>query len=81
MESSSDLVKNQIFNVGYQNLSIKNIALVVKKVVESKFPNRNPIEIFTTESDDNRSYHINSDKIKNILGYSPKYTVENAVEE
>jgi nucleoside-diphosphate-sugar epimerase len=81
IESSSDLIKNQIFNIGYENLSIKDISLLVKKVVEKKFPNRSPIEIETTSSDDNRSYHINSDKIKKVLGYSPKYSVENAVEE
>jgi len=81
IESSSDLIRNQIFNIGYQNLSIKNIALLVKKVVEKKFPERPPIDIEVTSSDDNRSYHINSDKIKKILNYSPRYSVENAVEE
>jgi nucleoside-diphosphate-sugar epimerase len=81
IESPSNLIRDEIFNIGYQNLSIKEIALIVKKVVENKFPDREPIEIETSKSDDNRSYHINSDKIKRILGYSPKYTVENAIEE
>ena len=81
IEAPKELIKNQIFNIGYQNLSIKEIALLVKKVVEKKFPQREPIKIETTASDDNRSYHINSDKIKKILGYMPKYSIENAVEE
>ena len=34
-----------------------------------------------TESNDNRSYHINSDKIKRILGFEPKLTVEDAVRD
>lgn len=74
-------IKNEIFNVGYQNLSISNLSQIVKKVVEKEFPEKNQIEIETTSSDDNRSYHINSDKIKNILGFQPKYTIEDAVKE
>ncbi len=74
-------VANQIFNVGYQNLSIKNLALIVKKVVEEEFPEKGIIDIETTHSDDNRSYHINSDKIKDALGFIPKYTIEDAVRE
>ena len=36
-ECTSDKIKNQIFNVGYQNLSISEIANKVK-VVEDYFP-------------------------------------------
>ena len=81
IESESKKIKNQIFNVGYQNLSILQIANLVKKVVEQKLPKNNKIKIIRESSDDNRSYHINSEKIKNILGYSPKRTIENAVED
>ena len=57
------------------------IANLVKKVVEIEFPEKKNIEIIRENSDDNRSYHINSDKIKKILNYSPKRTIENAVED
>ena len=77
----SNKVCNQIFNIGYQNLSIIEIASLVKKVVEKKFPEKGNIEIIKEKSDDNRSYHINSDKIKNLIGYSPKRTIENAIED
>ena len=39
------------------------------------------IEIKRTESDDKRSYHINSEKIKKELNFQPKLTIENAVED
>ena len=81
MTAETDKVHNQVFNVGYQNMSIKNISKIVKKVVEEEFPNLGEIPIITTKSDDNRSYHINSDKIKNILGYKPKRTIEQSVKE
>ena len=74
-----DKVANQIFNCGFQNLSIMNIALIVKKVVEQEFPEHGEIPIETTTSDDPRSYHINSDKIKRVLGFAPKHSVEDAV--
>ena len=73
-------IQNEIFNVGYQNMSINEIAELVKKVVEKEFSFEN-IEITKTESDDNRSYHINSDKIKEKLKFSPQFSIENAVVE
>jgi len=81
IKSESEKIKNQIFNIGYQNLSILEIANLVKKVVENKFPEKSEVKIVRESSDDNRSYHINSDKIKNLLNYSPKRSIENAVED
>ncbi len=74
-------IQNQIFNVGYQNMSIKNISNIVKKVVEKQFPEKGTIPIITTPSNDNRSYHINSDKIKETLGFKPQRTIEESVIE
>tara|TARA_E500000178_G_scaffold307344_1_gene320231 strand:- start:230 stop:1237 length:1008 start_codon:yes stop_codon:yes gene_type:complete len=81
INSPSDKIQNQTFNVGYQNLSISDIANKVKKVVEDFFPKFGSINIETTPSDDNRSYHINSDKIRNELGFVPKLTIEDAVRD
>ena len=81
IKSDSEKIKDQIFNIGYQNLSIMEIANLVKKVVEKEFPEKREIEIIKESSDDNRSYHINSDKIKNFLNYSPKRSIENAVQD
>ncbi len=75
----TEKIANQIFNCGFQNLSINDIAQVVKKVVEEEFPENGNIPIETTTSDDLRSYHINSSKIKRALGFEPKYSVEDAV--
>jgi nucleoside-diphosphate-sugar epimerase len=58
-----------------------DIAQIVRKIVSEEFPNRAPIDIVTTPSDDNRSYHINSDKIRRMLGYEPKRTIEDAVRD
>jgi nucleoside-diphosphate-sugar epimerase len=62
-------------------MSIADIALLVKKVIEEEFPEKRPIEIVSTPSDDNRSYHINSDKIRKVLGFAPKHSIEEAVRD
>ena len=55
------------------------IARFVKKVVEEEFPEQGEIDIVVTDSDDNRSYHINSDKILRVLGFKPAHSIEDAV--
>ena len=79
LQAENKKIENQIFNVGYQNMSINEIANLVKKVVEKEYPQKGKIDIIKTASNDNRSYHINSDKIKKILGFQPKKTIAMAV--
>ncbi|MGE3623613.1 MAG: NAD-dependent epimerase/dehydratase family protein [Bdellovibrionales bacterium] len=81
LEAPSEKIQNQIFNVGTQNLSIAEIALIVKKVVEARYPGRDPVSIATESSNDNRSYHINSDKIFRHLGFRPQYSIEDAIND
>ena len=54
---------------------------MVKKIVEEEVPDKGPIEIVTTPSNDNRSYHVNSDKVRRVLGFEPKRTIEDAVRD
>ena len=77
----ADKIAGQVFNVGYQNMSIMDIAHLVKKIVEEEIPEIGIVDIDTSISDDLRSYHINSEKIKYALGFEPKYTVEDAIRE
>ena len=81
LEVPSEKIAGQIFNVGYENHSIMNIAKMVRKVVMEEFPEKGEIEIVTTPSDDLRSYHINSDKIHRVLGFEAKRTIEDAVQD
>jgi len=77
----SDKIQKQIFNVGNENLTIYSIAEIVKKVVLRNFPEKKDLTISQTSSDDNRSYHINSDKIEKSLGFRATRTIEDAVQE
>ena len=75
----AEKIQGETFNAGYQNHSIADLAQIVRKVVMEEFPEKGEIEIITTPSDDNRSYHVNSDKIRRMIGFEPKHTVEDAV--
>jgi nucleoside-diphosphate-sugar epimerase len=74
-------IAGETFNAGYQNMSIADIALAVRRVVAEEFPGRKPVEIGTTPTDDIRSYHINSEKIARTIGFRPRHSVEDAVRD
>ena len=76
-----DKIAGQTFNAGFQNMSIMEIAQVVKRIVEQEFPEKKDVPIVTTPSDDLRSYHVNSDKIQRVLGFKPQRSVEDAVRD
>jgi len=61
-----------IFNAGFENITILDIANLITKYI--------PVEIIITESNDPRSYRINSDKLLST-GFKPKKNVEHAVQE
>ena len=61
-----------IFNAGFENLSILEIANLVASHI--------PTKIKVTESNDPRSYRVNSDKLLNT-GFKPKKSVEDAIIE
>lgn len=81
LEAPEEKIANEIFNCGYENMSIMDIAKLVKKVVEEEYPEIGEIGIVTTPSDDNRSYHINSDKIVRHLDFKPKHSIEEAIRD
>jgi nucleoside-diphosphate-sugar epimerase len=74
-------IHGETFNIGYENHSIADIALTAQKVVGEEMPEKGKIDIITTPSNDNRSYHVNSDKIYRVLGYRPKRAIEDAVRD
>ena len=71
LEYPEDQIAGKTFNVGYENDTVARLAEIVKKVVEREFPDKPPIRIETTPTNDNRSYHVSSRKIAEELGYRP----------
>ena len=74
-------IAGQTFNAGFQNMSIMEIARIVKRVVQEMFPEKGEIPIVTSPTDDIRSYHVNSDKIQRMLGFKPQHRIEDAVRD
>jgi nucleoside-diphosphate-sugar epimerase len=75
------LIAGKIFNAGYENQKISKIAEIVRDVVQLDMPGRGKIEMVTTTTDDRRSYHISSEKIKREVGFVPGHTIEDAVSD
>jgi nucleoside-diphosphate-sugar epimerase len=69
----AEKIAGKIFNAGYENYTVAEIANMVKKIIGDH------VKITTTATNDNRSYHISSEKIKRELGLKPGYTIEDAV--
>lgn len=81
LEMPAEKIAGETFNAGYENFTVSQLAEFVKKVVEEEFPEKAPIEIVTTSSDDKRSYHVTSRKITEKLGWKPKHNIEDAVRD
>ncbi len=73
LNTNKTLINGEIFNVGDVNLSVKNLAHLVKKVVGFD------VKLTITQSNDNRSYHISSEKIKKKLGFTLNSSLKDAV--
>jgi nucleoside-diphosphate-sugar epimerase len=73
LNADQDLINGQIFNVGFENHSVKYLANLVRDCID------NNIKIKELPSEDDRSYHISSRKIQNIIGFENKYSVRDAI--
>lgn len=76
LEAPRARIDREAFNVGFQNRSVEDIAMLVRDTLGDK-----TIELEYTPSNDNRSYHVNSEKIKRVLGFATRYTIEDAIKD
>ena len=79
LKCPSDVIAGETFNAAYENFSIAQLAEMVRSVVAREMPHLSPIALETTPSNDLRSYHVSSAKIKRVLGWTSKRTLEQAV--
>ena len=68
-------VAGKIFNAGYENQTVKELAETVQAVVGDD------VKLITTPTDDDRSYHISSKKIKEELGFEATHTIRDAAQD
>ena len=73
LEWPDEMVDGQIFNAGYDNHRVADLADLTKKIIGDD------VVISSTPTDDHRSYHISSEKIQRQLGFVPARSIEDAV--
>jgi nucleoside-diphosphate-sugar epimerase len=73
LEAPEDVIDGKIWNAGYHNLKVSAIAEMVKAEVGPK------VDIVVTPTDDHRSYHVSSEKIRKELGFSAGRSVKDAI--
>ena len=73
LEAPEDKISGETFNAGFENHTVMELAEMTRDIVGDD------VTIEITASDDPRSYHISSEKLKTILGFKPKKTIRDAV--
>ncbi|MCE7505287.1 SDR family oxidoreductase [Polynucleobacter sp. IMCC30063] len=75
IEADKNKINGEIFNAGYENQTVLELAEIVKSVIGED------VKIKFIPSNDNRSYHISSKKINDMLGFRATHKISDAVED
>ena len=75
LELPDEMIAGKIYNAGYENHPVAELADIVKEVIGPG------VKITTSPTDDLRSYHVSSEKIKQELGFEAKHSIMDAVKE
>ena len=73
LNAPKEKIEGEVFNAGYENQSVQQLAETVREVIGED------VKLKTTPTDDDRSYHVSSKKIANILGFKAKHSIRDAV--
>ena len=71
IQAENKMIQGEVFNVGDENISVSDIAKTAKIL-------SNNSEITYENTDDLRSYHVSSDRIKK-LGFVSKYSIDDGI--
>jgi len=75
LKQPDDPIDGQIFNAGYENHTVMEIAEMVRDALGR------PVDIVVEPTDDDRSYHVSSAKMRRALGFEPAHTIADAVRD
>ena len=73
LQAPTEIINGQIYNVGFENHSVLDIAKMVKAEIGDD------VQLEVSPTDDNRSYHVSSEKIKIQLGFKASRTIKDAI--
>ncbi len=77
LDSPKEKIQGEIFNVGYHNHTVLDLGKMVQTIVGKK----RPVDLIVEPTNDNRSYHVSSEKITKKLGFKPHFSIEDAVKD
>jgi nucleoside-diphosphate-sugar epimerase/phosphoheptose isomerase len=75
LEKPDEAINGKIWNAGYHNLTVREIADLVRAEVSRD------VDIVVAPTDDHRSYHVSSEKIRRDIGFVAGRTVEDAISD
>lgn len=75
LDQPDEKIDGKIFNAGYENHTVMELAEMVKAAVGGD------LRIDVEPTDDLRSYHVSSEKMRRELGFEPSHTIEDAVRD
>lgn len=73
LQWDDDAIDGKIYNVGEKNHTVSALAEIVRDTVGTE------VAIDVLPTNDPRSYHVSSERIKTELGFEPKFTISQAV--
>jgi nucleoside-diphosphate-sugar epimerase len=73
LQQPDEKIDGEIYNAGFENHTLNQLAEMVMRQVG------NDIAIDVEPTNDNRSYHVSSEKMRRKLGFEPKHTIEDAI--
>ena len=76
LDAPDEHIAGRVYNVGGENLTVRELAERVRSVVG---PER--VTTVVQETNDSRSYHISSERVARELGFRPKHTVDDAARD
>ncbi|MBF0354368.1 MAG: SDR family oxidoreductase [Alphaproteobacteria bacterium] len=75
LDQVDEKIDGKIWNAGFENHTLFDLADIVKKVVGGDLA----VDVLPTN--DPRSYHVSSEKMRKELGFVPSHTIEDAVRD
>ena len=75
LQCADEKIDGQVFNAGHENFTVMEIAEMVRDAVGQD------VDIVVTPTDDNRSYHVSSEKMRTQLGFTATHTVTEAARD
>ena len=81
LELPAEQVDGKIYNAGYDNASVMELAETVRSVVGADNRFGGEIELEIVPTDDNRSYKVSSKKIAEELGFAAQKSIADAVRD